>query len=134
MPTLHPYDYVVIRVVPCVARQEFINAGVVLYCRTLRFLAARIALDVARLSALAPTCDLAAIQAQLELIPRFCAGEGAMRELTPVERFRWLAAPRSTAVQVSPPHRGLCYDAAATLDRLLEEMVLPCGPRSPAHP
>jgi hypothetical protein len=123
VPTLQPYDYVVVRVVPWVERQEFINVGVILYCRTQQFLGARVALDVRRLRALAPGCDVAAIEAQLALLPRFCAGEGPMCGLSLVERFRWLAAPRSTVVQVSSPHRGLCLDAAATLDRLLYETV-----------
>jgi len=117
--------------VPRVDRGEFVNAGVVLFCRERRFLGARVALDptrLAALAALAPGLDLAPIRAELEAIPRVCAGDhdaGPIARLPQAERFHWLVAPASTVVQPSPVHAGLCHDPAATLDRLLAAVVLP---------
>ena len=120
------FDYAIIRVVPCVEREEFLNVGVILYCRAQRFLEARIALDKARLAALAPSLDLADIEKHLALIPRICAGDGGpVGQLSQPERFDWLVNPRSTSIQVSPVHTGLCSNPAAMLDHLLRTMVLP---------
>ena len=130
MATRSSFDYAVIRVVPRVEREEFINAGVLLYCRTRGFLGARIAVDRARLAALAPDADLAEIERVLELIPRLCSGDpraGPIGRLSQAERFHWLVAPRSTITQTSPVHSGLCDDPEAALDHLLERMVLPPG-------
>ena len=126
MPEAHSYDYTVVRVVPRVERQEFVNAGVILLCRTLRFLDCRIALDRERLRAIHPDCDAEMIQAQLDLIPPICAGgaaAGTLGELDRAERFRWLAATRSTVVQAAPIHSGLCTDPASTLDDLFVRFV-----------
>jgi hypothetical protein len=125
------YDYAVVRVVPRVEREEFLNAGVILFCRTRRFLAARIALDAARLAAFAPAlpaADVAEIEAHLALFPRICAGEpdaGPIAALPLAGRFHWLTAPRSTIVQPSPVHVGLCDEPRAALDDLFARMVLP---------
>jgi hypothetical protein len=123
MPTLSPYDYAVVRVVPFVERGEYINVGVILFCRTRRFLEARMALDEDRLAALAPQLDPAEIRAQLELILDICRGAGPIGQLTLAERFHWLTTPRSTIIQVSPVHAGLCDDPARVLEHLLETMV-----------
>jgi hypothetical protein len=129
MPARSSFDYAVLRVVPHVEREEFLNAGVILFCRTRGYLAARIALDERRLLALAPDLDaetLAEIRAHLDTIPRICAGErdaGPIARLSQAERFHWLVAPRSTLIQPSSPHSGLCDDPAAALDRLFAEMV-----------
>ena len=120
------YDYAILRVVPQVEREEFINVGVVLFCRTLRFLDARVELDAKRLAALAPELDLKTVQAQLDLIPRICAGgpgAGPIGQLEQADRFHWLVAPRSTTIQVSPVHCGLCSDPQAALDDLFEKLV-----------
>src|SRR5207253_293229 len=90
VPTLSSYEYAIIRVVPYVDREEFINAGVVLFARTVPFLGARIALDRARLLALAPSVDLVEVERQLALIPLICQGDrsgGPIAELSPPERF-----------------------------------------------
>ena len=126
MPTPHSFDYAVLRVVPRVEREEFINAGVILYCRTRRFLAAHLALDPARLLALDPAADLPEITRHLAAIPRICAGgpeAGPIGLLTQSERFYWLVAPRSTMLQPSPVHSGLCTDPAAALAGLVGELV-----------
>ncbi len=127
MPAFASYEYSVLRVTPSVEREEFVNAGVLLFCRTLRFLGARIALDVRRVLALDPEADIASIQAQLDLIPRIVEGgpgAGQLGELTMGERFRWLASPRNTVVQPSPVHPGLCSDPQAALDSIFARLVL----------
>jgi len=126
MPELSSFDYAIVRVVPRPDREEFINVGVILYCWPRHFLDARVRLDAARLAALAPRLDVAAIQAQLDLISRICAGgeqAGALGALSQVERFQWLTSPRSTTIQVSPVHCGLCDDPAQELDQLFKGMV-----------
>jgi hypothetical protein len=126
VPAPRSFDYAVIRVVPRVERQEFINAGVILYCSAERFLAARIELDVARLRALAPAVDIELVQSHLASFPRICAGgsdAGPIGALSPVERFDWLVAPRSTILQTSPVHAGLCTDPQRALDHLMDRMV-----------
>jgi hypothetical protein len=126
MPVSSSFDYAIVRVVPHVEREEFINVGVILFCRTLRFLGARIELDAERLAALSTHIDIVTVQAHLDLIPRVCAGgpqAGPFGQLSRAERFHWLVSPRSTTVQVSPVHSGLCTDPQAALDDLLEKMV-----------
>lgn len=127
MPEPCSYDYAVIRVMPDVGRGEFVNAGIILFAKSHGALLARLALDEARLLALAPDADVAAIRAHLASIERVCAGgpeAGPHGALSPSERFHWLVAPRSTVIQVSPVHSGLCDDPAAEADRLLERLVL----------
>lgn len=124
MPTLHSYDYAYIQVVPRVERGELINAGVILFCRTQRFLAAQIYLDEARLRALAPYLSLVTVHAHLDLIPRICAGEGPFGQFERAERFHWLVAPHSTVIQASPVHSGLCQDPAAALAKLILDFRL----------
>ena len=122
------YDYAVIRVVPRVEREEFVNAGVIVSCPERKFLEARIGLDEARLVALDPSIDMEAVRAHLAAIPAICAGgesAGPIGRMPAKERFRWLTAPRSTIVQTSPAHAGRCDDPAALLEHLLATMVRP---------
>jgi hypothetical protein len=126
VPSTSAFEYTVVRVVPHVEREEFVNVGVILFCKPLRFLECRVDLDEARLLALAPDCPVDAVRTQLALIPAVCAGGPAAGELAALdqaERFRWLAAPRSTVIQVSPVHNGLCDDPQAALDDLFERLV-----------
>ena len=123
LPDYAAYDYALIRVVPLVERGEFINVGVILFCRTQKFLAARLTLRKDCLLALAPTIDLAQIQRDLALFPRICAGAGPIGQLDQTERFHWLVAPRSTIIQTSPVHSGLCTDPNKTLDHLVNTLV-----------
>ena len=123
-----PFVYVVLRVVPHVERGEYINAGIILWSRPLRFLGARVHLDPERLAALSPGCEPAAVEAQLEAIERVAAGDpsgGPIARLTKSERFHWLASPSSTMVQRSEIHTGMTADAAATLDHLFGALVAP---------
>jgi Protein of unknown function (DUF3037) len=124
--TLPSYDYAIVRVVPRVEREEFINAGVVLSCPSQSFLDARIDLDEARLLALDEGVDLAAVRENLASIPLICAGgaaAGPIGRLSARERFHWLVAPRSTMIQTSAVHTGRCENPAAALKHLLETMV-----------
>src|SRR5215207_9779770 len=122
------YDYAIVRVVPRVERGEFINAGVILFCRTRRFLGARIELDARRLVALAPQFDIHELNRHLAIIPLVCAGgadAGPIGVLSLAERFHWLVAPRSAMIQTSPVHSGLCDAPEAALADLLESLVRP---------
>lgn len=126
MRTLHSYDYAIVRVVPRVEREEFINAGVILSCAAQSFLDARIELDEARLRALDPGVDLESVRENLAIIPRICAGgvdAGPIGRLSLRERFHWLTAPRSTIIQTSAVHTGRCENPAGALDHLLHTIV-----------
>jgi hypothetical protein len=120
------FDYAIVQVVPRIERDERINAGVILFCPAAAFLGCRIALDEARLRALAPHVDLAAVAAQLDAIRAVAAGDpgaGPIARLSPSERFHWLTTPRSTIVQPSRAHAGLCDEPAAALERLFASAV-----------
>ena len=120
------FQYAVLRVIPHVERGESINAGVVLFCRRLGFLGARVGVDEGALAALAPGCDATEVRAHLEGLARVAAGDpagGPIAALEPSERFHWLTAPSSTVVQPSPVHTGLTTDPAAELDHLFEKLV-----------
>jgi hypothetical protein len=121
-----PFQYAALRIVPRVERGEAVNAGVVLFCRPLRFLGARTKLDEALLRALSPDCEPAAVRAALVTVERIAAGEpsgGPIAALPPSERFHWIVAPSSTMVQPGPVHTGLTSDPAAELDRLFAQLV-----------
>lgn len=126
MQEKHLYDYAVIRVLPRVERDEFINVGVILYCRSLNFLRATCSVNEDRLAAFAGNADLAEIREHLGSLCRVCSGSedsGPIGKMSLGERFRWLTAPRSTVVQTSPVHTGFTTDPAATLERLLAQLV-----------
>jgi DUF3037 family protein len=116
------FEYAVIRVVPQVERGELINAGVIVYSKSFRYLRARIDLDEERLLALASDADLPAIRAGLAAFERACS-EGPLADRPLGERFRWLTAPRSAVVQPGPVHAGVTDDPAAELDRLFTRLV-----------
>jgi hypothetical protein len=131
VPTLSSFDYAILRVVPRVEREEFVNTGVILFCLERDFLSARVTVDEARLRALWPglqeEADLEQIRQHLEAIPRTCAGgpdAGPIGKLSQRERFRWLVAPRSTMIQVSPVHSGLTAAPQAALDEIFARVVL----------
>ncbi len=126
MPALAAFDHAVVRVVPRVEREEFLNVGVLVHAPTLAWLGCRLHLDRVRLAALAPGLDLDELAAQLEGFRRVCAGErdaGPIAALPRVERFRWLVAPRSAVIQTSPVHGGLCTDPDAALADLFARRV-----------
>ena len=121
------FEAATIRVVPRVEREEFINAGVVLFCKPRGFLGARVELDEARLRWLAPDLnEWDEVRRHLEHILRVCEGgpaAGPIGEMSQGERFHWLVAPRSTIIQVSPPHSGLCEDPEEMLEHLMDVLV-----------
>ncbi len=121
------YDYALIRLVPSVERGECLNIGVILFCRTLDFLGVRIHLNAPRALALSPDLDLTAIQQQLDSILLICEGgpkAGPLGKMSQSERFQWLVSPRSTIIQISPTHEGVCDDPEAALEHLFKTMVL----------
>lgn len=127
MRTRISFDYAVVRVVPRVEREEFVNAGVILFCLQRDFLAARVEVDEARLRALWPEVDVELVRQHLEAIPRIAAGSpdaGPIAKLSLRERFHWLVAPRSTIIQVSPVHSGVCESPERALDDLFRRAVL----------
>lgn len=126
MPERSSYDYAVVRVVPSVERAEFVNVGIILFSKSRDVLAASIGLDEARLQAMAPTADVPSVRTHLDSIERICAdgpGAGPIGKLSQSQRFQWLVSPRSTVIQTSPVHSGLCDDPHEELDRLFERLV-----------
>lgn len=127
MPEKHLFEYAVLRVVPRVEREEFLNVGVILYCARQGFLQVRFAVPEARLRAFAGAeLDLSDLHERLRAFDKICAGRregGPIGQLPVASRFRWLTATRSTVIQTSPVHPGLCEDAAQTLDKLYAQLV-----------
>ena len=127
MPEKHLFEYAVIRVVPCVEREEFLNVGVILYCAAQGFLQTQYFLNEERLRAFSGDLDRQDLQERLRAFERICAGRsqgGPIGQLPIASRFRWLTATRSTVVQTSPVHPGLCTNAPETLARLFTKLVL----------
>jgi len=126
MPALSSFDYAIIRVMPRVERGELVNAGVIVFCLERDFLRARVEVNEPRLRAVWPEIDLELVRQHLEVIPKICAGNpdaGPIARLSLRERFHWLVAPRSTMIQVSPVHTGLCDPPERALDELFSQMV-----------
>lgn len=124
----HLYEYAVIRAVPRVEREEFVNIGVILYCSSRRFLSVKYDDSFSRVVALGnPEC-VEPISDSLQSFARICAGgrgSGAIGQLSVAERFRWLTATRSTMVQCSKVHPGFCTDPSQKLDELYQKFVAP---------
>jgi len=127
MQEKHLFEYAVIRVMPRVEREEFLNVGIVLYCAKQKFLKSIFFLDVDRISAFSPGLDIAEIEENLlafERISLGASGSGTIGSYDNASRFRWLTATRSTIVQCSKVHPGLCVDAEETLLKLHQQLVL----------
>ena len=128
MPERSSFDYAVVRLVPRVEREEFVNVGVILSCPSKQFLGARIEFEEARLAAFAPWLDTAEMRTYLEPILAICAGgegSGPIGLLPQRQRFYWLVAPRSTVIQTSPTHSGFCSNPEEALEHLVDTMVRP---------
>jgi len=128
------YDYAIVRVVPRVEREEFVNAGVILSCQKSGYLQAAMALPEARLRALDPDVDLDMIHRHLGSIVAICAGHpagGPIAQLPMRARFHWLTAKRSSVIQMSPVHTGLSTHTDDALKRIMARMVLPLVPSAP---
>ncbi|MCW3467162.1 DUF3037 domain-containing protein [Chitinophaga nivalis] len=127
MPENHLFEYAVIRIVPRVEREEFLNVGVILYCKQQRFLETIFTLDESRIYALYPETDIASFKAYLCAFQHICQGQaagGPISALDMASRFRWLTATRSSILQCSKVHPGLTTDARSTLERLQQHLVL----------
>ncbi|MBK6267084.1 DUF3037 domain-containing protein [Marivirga sp. S37H4] len=121
------FDYAVIRLVPRVEREEFLNVGVIVYCKAEQFLQAKYVLDAQRLLTLFPEIDLEVVSANLKAMEQICMGSkagGAIAALDKASRFRWLTATRSTIIQFSKVHPGYTDNASQTLEKLFAELVL----------
>ena len=127
MPDYSVFEYAVIRYVPKVEREEFINLGVILYCRDQKFLEVRHQLSENRLKGFCPDVELPWLESQLNAFKNIAEGlktGGPIGQLERSERFRWLTAKRSSVIQVSAVHPGICRDARQTLERLFDQLVL----------
>jgi hypothetical protein len=127
MPGSSLFEYAVIRVVPQVEREEFLNVGVIVYCPGLKFLQCRCSVDESKLSSFSGRADIYEIRAHLHAFAQICNGSaegGPIARLDLPSRFRWLTATRSTVVQTSKVHPGLCEDPLKTLEKLYAEQVL----------
>jgi Protein of unknown function (DUF3037) len=122
----HLFEYAVIRVVPRVEREEFLNVGVILYCAKQKFLQTRYKLDKERLRAFSAETDHAELKENLQAFERISKGceGGPIGQLDMASRFRWLTAARSTVLQTSKVHPGFCTDAEKNLEKLYQELVL----------
>lgn len=126
MPQKYLYEYAVIRVVPVVEREEFVNVGIVMLCKRERKVWVRLRIHDQKILALAPEADLDEIRQNLDGFRRIAAGEksaGPIAGMDATERFRWLTAVRSSTIQTSRPHPGTSDDLEKTLDNVMDEMV-----------
>lgn len=120
------YEYAIVRVVPVVEREEFVNAGVILFCKREKFIRMKYLLPLDKLLALSPDAEVEEIRKNLEAFRIIAYGEkegGPIASLDPAERFRWLSAVRSASIQTSIPHTGLSSDLEKTFNSLFDEMV-----------
>lgn len=127
MQEQHLYEYAVIRVLPAVEREEFLNVGIVLFCKRAKYIKVLYTLNTARFAAFAGDLDLEQVQKNLDAFEKIAMGTkncGPIAELDVPSRFRWLTAIRSSAIQTSRPHPGLCTNLDDTAQRLFAEMVL----------
>ncbi len=123
----HLYEYAVIRIVPRVDREEFVNAGVIMFCKKQRFLQTRIEINEQKLRVLSADVDLDQIKQNLQSFMLICEGGksgGPIAKLDAAERFRWLTAVRSSVIQTSRPHPGMTYNLDDTLQHLFSDMVI----------
>jgi hypothetical protein len=122
----HLFEYAVIRVVPHVEREEFLNVGVILYCASEKFLRCITEIDEQRLKVLCDKIDFDELRNHIKSFERICAGgkeAGPIGSLSIPERFRWLTAAKSAVLQTSPVHPGLCTNAAEKLAHLYRQLV-----------
>ena len=127
MPGKHLFEYAIIRVVPRVEREEFLNVGVILYCKDLKFLSCLFHVDSQRIQALCGDVDCKEVEDHLRSFENICKGlkqGGPIALLDLPSRFRWLTATRSTVVQTSKVHPGFSEDPEATLQKLHHQLVL----------
>jgi hypothetical protein len=123
----HIYEYAVIRVLPVIEREEFVNVGLILFCKKANFIKVHYAVNEAKLLIFSEKIDMEQIKLNLQSLANIAHGirnSSPIAELDVPSRFRWLTAVRSSAIQLSRPHPGLCSDLEKTAQRLFEELVL----------
>jgi predicted metalloprotease with PDZ domain len=123
----HLYEYAVIRVLPVVEREEFLNVGIILFCKYQKYIKVRYALHADKLLSFSKELDTDQLFLNLQSFEKIAAGEkhcGPIAQMDIPSRFRWLTAVRSSALQTSRPHPGLCDDLDETVERLFRELVL----------
>jgi hypothetical protein len=126
MQPKHQYEYAIVRVVPVVEREEFINAGVILFCKKEKFIRMKYHLSQDKILTMKPDAEIEEICKNLEAFRIIADGEkggGPIASMEPAERFRWLSAVRSASIQTSRPHTGLSDDLEKTFNTLFDEMV-----------
>lgn len=127
MQDSHLYEYAVIRVVPRVEREEFLNVGIILFCKKAKFIKVLSHIDDAKIEAFSNDFDIEQLHCNITALKKIAIGDkdgGPIGEMDIPSRFRWLTAIRSSAIQTSRPHSGLCQDLEKTIQRLFEELVL----------
>lgn len=127
MPGNHLFEYAVIRIVPKVEREEFLNVGAIVYCQKPAFLQMMFTLNESRICSFSGSVDISELKEYLQAMENICRGakeSGRIGELDTASRFRWLTSARSTVVQTSRVHPGLCDDARVALAKLYEQLVL----------
>jgi Protein of unknown function (DUF3037) len=128
MPSTKIYEYAILRLVPRVERGEYINLGVVLYCKHHKTLGFISSLNPSRTQALFADIDIKEIEMHLLAFDKICratADSGPIGQLDQASRFRWLTAKRSTCLQTSEVHTGYCTDPKQALQKIFNEMVTP---------
>ena len=126
MQDKHLFEYAIIRIVPRVEREEFLNVGVIIYCADEKFLKIKFCLNKTRLLNFSGNLELEELEKRLEAIEHICNGDiegGEIAGLPLAARFRWLTATKSTIVQTSPVHPGLCNSPKEELEKLYTELV-----------
>lgn len=127
MQEQNKYEYAVVRYVPDVEREEFVNVGLAMMCKRSRWIKVKITLPESKIIALAPAADIDTLACQLQSFVDIAAGlktAGPVASYPVEERFRWITAVKSAVIQTSRPHPGLCADLDATFSRLFSSLVL----------
>ncbi len=127
MQEKHLYEYSVIRILPVIEREEFVNVGIILFCKKANFIKVHYLLNEAKLNVFAKDLDIEQVKLNLQSLEQIANGEkncGPIALLDIPSRFRWLTAVRSSAIQLSRPHPGMCTNLEQTVQRLFEELVL----------
>lgn len=126
MQPKHQYEYAIVRVVPVVEREEFVNVGVILFCKKEKFIRMKYHLSQDKILIMKPDADMEEIRKNMEAFRIIAEGEkggGPIASMEQAERFRWLSAVRSASIQTSRPHVGLSNDLEKTFNTLFNEMV-----------
>jgi hypothetical protein len=127
MSEKHLYEYAVIRLVPMVEREEFINVGVILFCKRAKYIKVLYKINEEKFSAFNTDLEIREVRNNLRAFERIAMGEkecGPIAGMDLPERFRWLTAVRSSSIQTSRPHPGFSDDLEKTTQRIFEELVL----------